>query len=471
MGSSGKYSYFRSKVVVKISLLMVVIILSLTACTETPEQLLTVDALEHTVYMAYDPAHGANPYLTDAQVTHQLSGLLYTKLFELTDEFSITPELALTAVPLQENILYSVHIKGGNLFSDGSEITANDVVASILAAKNSGYYSERLSNIKSVVVNEEGVVDITLISPDAFFLTLLTMPILKANDLSNSTPLSSGDYILEDGKLILRGGDNRAIQSIELVRLSEQQALADALNMGKITLLDTTHLIEFVPNTSLQKATYPTTEMLFIGFAPQGILSSERRSIAALAPRESIVDNVYSSTAVASSYIINPSYELNMPTIPQSVGYLAQEYTILYNANISERVSTVALLESAFALHGVKLTAIAAQGEYQFNEMLLNGDHDLYLAEILLPQNLDFSYFFDEQSKGFVNYTSNELINAYNDMKATGVTEEFCNAFLQNSPVVPLLFKEGTIYHPDWITGLSPTNSNPYYRFFEVDYD
>ncbi len=150
---------------------------------------------------------------------------------------------------------------------------------------------------------------------------------------------------------------------------------------------------------------------------------------------------------------------------------MASEYTLLYNAHIAERLATVAVLESAFASYGIKLIAIAAQGELHFNELLLRGEYDLYLADILLQQNMDFSYFFDEQSAGYIAYSSQQLIAAYSDMKSTGNHEAFSNAFIEDQPIVPILFKEGTVYYQDWLNGLSPNNSNPYYRFFEVDYD
>ncbi len=454
------------------SILMIVIVMLFSACSEVAPQIFSVSEETQDVVVAYDPSEGTNPYLTDALVTHQLGSLLYSSLFILDESLSITPLLASGITAADENTVFSISLNNGFTFEDSSPITAQDVAASLIAAKESSYYSQRLQNIDTVSVIDN-IITIQLFTPDAYFPKLLTMPILKGSEVNLKTPSSSGDYRLLSNSLVARGeSDNIVLDEINLIHLSQPRALSDGLNMGMISVLDTTFLSDFVPNSDLSKSLYPTTSMLFIGFAADVFTASERVFISSIIDRKAIVDNVFAGDGFESIGIINPAYSFCEQEILQlSEDLDSDEYTLLYNGKVANRDAVVSQLETAFATSGVKLKTIRASSDEHFNELMLLSEYDIYLAEILLPENLDFSFFINNESLGNTEYFSPLLIDTYHVMKRTGVTDDFCNLFAEQQPIAPIMFKAGTVYYSRELTNLTPQNSSPYYRFNEVVYD
>ncbi len=460
---------FRSKWWIKI-LPAIALVLSFSACNDVVPQVLSAEAEQHPIVVAYDASQGTNPYLSDSQVTHQLSSLLFTRLYFLDEKLSPTPQLASSISSYDGNSVYKLSIVE-DTFEDGTPITLQDVEASIIAAMGSSRYIERLKNI-DVVVIEEDALRITLHEPDAFFPLLLTMPILHASDTSADFPIASGDYGMTGSRLYLRDEANDSdVREIQLVDLSLPGTLTDALNAGTVSLADTTFLPDFVPMSNLGYSVYPTTSMLFIGFSDVGFTTSERRAVSSLIPRTDIIHDIFFNVGFESIGIISPAYDFCDDVELTSSGRVEQEYTLLYNAQTAARDSVVALMTSAFAKEGVTLKTVSADSVEQFDELLLLGEYDLYLGEILLPENLDFSYFFNESSPGYIDNLSQRLSDAYIDMKSTGNTYEFCEVFVEEQPIAPIIFRGGTLYHAEWLTGLTPRNENPYFNFFEVVYD
>ncbi len=447
------------------------IVLLFSACSEVTPQVFIQNAQTQPIVIAYDPSEGLNPYLTDALVTHQMGSLLYCSLFVLDDSLSPAPLLASSATATSDNTSYAITINSGFTFADSSQVTTQDVAASITAAQGSNFYSLKLQNIDTVSVSDSSVT-IALFEPDAFFLNLLTMPILKASEVSAKNPSASGDYHLVDNTLISRKDSvDIAFAEIEVVDVSQPSALTDSLNLGIISILDTTFLPDFVPNSQLAKSLYPTTSMLFIGFASEAYTANERVFVSSAIDRSAIVENVFGGVGVESMGIINPAYSFCEQESVHPISSEKTEYSLLYNNEIAGREAVISQLEMAFAKKGLTLTAISAPGTELFNELLLQGEYDLYLAEIMIPENLDFSYFFNESSPGYTEYFSQDLKNAYMGMKSTGNIAEFCSLFSKEQPIAPIMFREGTVYHRNDLTKLTPQNSKPYYHFNEVNYD
>ncbi len=452
----------------RFALLAVVILVFLAGCSEETLQLLQPNVEERpNITIAYDPGQGTNPYLTSSLITHQLSGLLYTGLVVNDSEKKSQNLLAHMITADEQNIIYTVRLRNDMTFEDGSEITVQDVASSLTAAKNSEYYGTLLQNMLSVVAVGDEVV-IELETADAFFYRLLTMPILKSSEVGQKNPMSSGEYRREADTLILRDEASESVtQTIELVDMTESQSVAEGLNIGRISVLDTTYLSSFLPYSDLSLVSYPTDNLLFLGFNPDSQLFSEplqRRAIASIVPRDEIVADVYDENAFGTLCPLHPVSGYCDCTVDYTP--LDQnEVTILFNRESAGRTAVTNEIKIAFAEYGISVNELIAEDHEQFEELFEQGDYDIYLAKVLLPPNLDFSFFLDEE------VISQHLMLEYQNMKSTGETERFCDAFSFEMPVVPILFEPGTLYHVDWISGLSPRDNNPYFNISEVIYD
>ena len=76
-------------------------------------------------------------------------------------------------------------------------MTIEDVRASIDAAKNSKYYSGRFTHLIKTEINEDGSISFYLRTAMEDFLTLLDIPVVKAEQVEAEHPLGTGPYIFE----------------------------------------------------------------------------------------------------------------------------------------------------------------------------------------------------------------------------------------------------------------------------------
>ncbi len=452
---------------VAFALSAVVLLTLLSSCTEEPLQLITPPQEEHVpLSLPYDPAQGTNPYLTNSLVTHHLAGLLYTTLVTIDGELGANNLLAKAITADEDKLGYSIVINDDFTFEDGSAITANDVAASLSAARDSEYYGLMLQNIDSVLTDETGV-HINLVEPDSFFYRLLTMPIIKSGEGADKNPSSSGIYRREGDALLLRNEEQEHHARIELVDLSSSTALADGINLGRISSLDVTYLPGFVPHTELLQVGYSNLNLLFLGFSPDSEFfstSTSRRSLSAIIPRDEMIEDSYDGNAVATHCLFHPKLEMCDCTVPTGEPEI-DSIKILYNGDVANRHTLINDIETEFAKYGITIKGVSADDEEHFAELIEQGEYDVYLAEVLLPQNLDFSYFIDEE------VSSERLYSAYIEMKSSGESQDFCSIFSYDMPIVPILYEDGALYHADYLSGLTSHNSNPYHNILKVVYD
>ncbi len=471
-----RYMAVRPKVMGSIILSAVVILVLFCSCSglplatsqqiETQQPRYQENETPDEITLAYDPSQGSNPYLTNSLVVHQLAGLLYTSLVEIDEDLNTRNLLADMISSNEENTVFTVLIKNGRTFEDGAEVTAQDVAASLIAAQNSDAYVATMQNVDSIILLDNEI-QIELLTPDAFFFSLLTMPILKSDEVGAKNPMSSGEYRREADRLILRDTSSGLEPvTISLADMAGASAVTQGLNAGRISVLDTTHISGFVPYENLSVASYPTTNLLFIGFNDQSEIfgsSKQRQAVSHMMPRTDIAKKVFFENADVTHCLVHPLYGLCDCTIADTTAEF-DSVTILYNGAIATRHSVIAQLESAFAGFGIAVNELVADDSEHFNELLSQGEYDLYLAEVLLPDNLDFSFFIDEDS------STQRLVAGYSDMKSSRDTDMFCNAFSAEMPIVPILFERGTVYYDDQLYGFLPKNSDPYFGLSEVEF-
>ena len=85
-------------------------------------------AVEFT--LAYYPKEGFNPYLCTSFNNRMLFSLLYQSLFVMNSSYEVEPQLC-SAVTVSEDLsVYTIELEPA-VFSDGTPLTAEDVVASL----------------------------------------------------------------------------------------------------------------------------------------------------------------------------------------------------------------------------------------------------------------------------------------------------------------------------------------------------
>lgn len=142
------------------------------------------------------PAHGGtltegivgsprfvNPLLALSDADRDMTALVYAGLMGRDGSGALVPVLAQSYTVSEDGRTYTFTLRPGITFSDGTAVTADDVVFTIERAKDPGLKSPEFANWAGVTVTAPAsdVVEFTLQSPYAPFLANTTIGILPAH--------------------------------------------------------------------------------------------------------------------------------------------------------------------------------------------------------------------------------------------------------------------------------------------------
>lgn len=134
-----------------------------------------------------------NPlYAVNRDVDSDLSRLIYSSLFKYNQDGILVNDLV-ASYTVNDNREYLIAIKDGAYWHNGDKVSVDDVIFTIEAIKNSEYRSPLRANFSGVEVEkiDDLNLKITLASPYAPFLEVLTFGILPKNIWSNVNPGSA----------------------------------------------------------------------------------------------------------------------------------------------------------------------------------------------------------------------------------------------------------------------------------------
>lgn len=184
-------------------------------------------AASHGFGLAWTPVSRLDPFTERDTLNVHLLGLLYEGLFAVDSAFEPQPQLC-ESMETENNRRFILRLRDGTLFSDGSPLTAEDVVWSFTQARaSSSAYARRLSVVSSVRAQTDGSVSVELHAARARFAALLGFPIVKKDSAADPAPVGTGPYVLS------RDGEGETILSPNVHRKG-----ADTLSPSRIALLD-----------------------------------------------------------------------------------------------------------------------------------------------------------------------------------------------------------------------------------------
>ena len=117
-----------------------------------------------------------------------LGALLYEGLFVLDESFAPQNVLCSRYEHNDDCTSYTFYLRDGVSFSDGSSLTASDVLATLRRAQESERYSARFANVASMRASN-GALIVNLTRADSAFPALFDIPIVKSGSEKNTVPL------------------------------------------------------------------------------------------------------------------------------------------------------------------------------------------------------------------------------------------------------------------------------------------
>lgn len=432
---------------------------------------------ERLLKLPYAKADSLNPYKAESMINIQLSTLLYDCLFRPDAKYNAVPVMA--ADYTAEGLNLTVKLKTGIVFTDGTSLTADDVVYSFKQAQTAPTYSARLLNFTAVKMLDALSVVFTLRSPEPYALNCLTFPIMKNGDTAD-IPAGSGRYTLteESGKTTLAanaarlGGFSPQIKSIALVAISDSDTLNYALQIGNIDFAFTDLSSGSYRRINASSIGVGLNNLVFLGFnsASANLQHADvRQAISLLIDRKTVATTAFQGHARAAFTPFNPDFAgitgydfvpdtINAVQLLEQAGFTkfkdngirysgyntTLDFNLLVNADNAFKVEAAKQIVQELMEAGIKVTVTSLDFN-AYSAAVQSRKFDLYLGELMLTPDMSLNPLL--APGGSVSYginTAGESGAAYRLYKdGTIDLKGFIDVFSVDMPFVPLCYRNG----------------------------
>ena len=493
-----------------------VLVLLLTGCTgetiqtpETPEPdpppSASVQPEQMDFTLPYYPSVSLHPITGSSRANLVVASLVYQGLFELDNTFTPHGVLCSTSTVSEDGLTWTFTLTDA-VFSDGTRVTAADVVSSLELARSSELYAGRLAEVQRIEATGEKSLTITLTRPNGALSALLDIPVIRDGG-DGSMPLGTGPYafVEDSGPLRLARQDSAPDTAPEEIVLSPIEGADDliyAFDAGDISLVvnDLTGSNALGYSSGYEEFSYPTTTMLYVGFqAKTGPCRDAlvRQAISRSFDRDSVTVSLLAGHGAATCLPFSPRSSLYSAAHEHSgeydsaaaaellthAGYTAGEDGRLYKSRATLSLTFIVNTDNSF-----KLT-IAEYLAGQLNDLgvsvelkklawddylaaLEAGNFDLYLGEVTLTADFDLAPLLGQNGAlNYGGYASAETDALLTQLRAAQGSDRpraaaaLLDQFQADAPLAPLCFKNHSVLTL-WgaVSGLEPTRQNPFYH-------
>ena len=369
----------------------------------------------------YYPERSMHPYESTDYTNRALFSLIYQSLFVSDRNYQVEPLLCSKYTVSDDMKTYTFYVENAT-FSDGKTLTAQDVLASLQAAKESDYYKGRFAYVSDMHLSEDGGVVIQLDYPYENLPLLLDIPILEEGQLWDAAPLGTGPYVLEkqdDSSRLRRRTDwwcdpEMAVTAdeIPLITAESPTQIRDNFQFSGLNLVcadpGSDRYSDYRCDYELWDC--ETGEFLYLSCSEASKVFSKpevRTALTYAIDRDKIVDTFYRGFARSASLPASPLSPYYSQTLAAQYGYNPQafadavtaaglqdtEITLLVNKEDSMRLRVARSISKMLEAGGLKVTLKEMSGE-DYTYTLKSKNFDLFLGQTKLSPNMDLSPFF-----------------------------------------------------------------------------
>jgi peptide/nickel transport system substrate-binding protein len=257
--------------------------------------------------------------------------LVYNGLVLVDGKGVVQPDLATAWTMSADRKTYDFTLRPGGKFSDGSPVTADDVVFSFQRLLSDGlpYAKARFANVGAVTKVDDMHVRFALTKPDAGFLLNLGGPFLIGSGILSKNWLASHNAKTDvmgagpfkvvsyspNSELILQRNDNYwntaaapKYQRLDIKYMPDQSAQVAALQSGQVDLVfpSAENTLQLAKNSQVKVVSVPgtTTVRLNINSGRKPFDNPDvRRAISLALDRQEIVQGAFLGQAVPSAQL------------------------------------------------------------------------------------------------------------------------------------------------------------------------
>ncbi len=473
----------------------------------------TASAVESAAYeltLPYSAKDVLNPYTAKTKQNQELAHLLFDPLVKASDTFEPVYYLAKRITQNGKTLTVELNTAA---FTDGSPLTASDVLYSIRQAQAEGScYRSKLSNIASAGIGENGQIVLQLAHDDPSYAVNLDFPIIKADtaDLRNGNflpipPVGCGRYTLQTenntaslqaNPRYYRGTVER--QSISLVNCPDNDSLQHYLSIEAVNLIYSDLSDGVIPKLAGASTKTPSSSLVYLGVNGQaGPMTSPqlRQAVSFALDRRQICESAFFGYAEPATSLFHPRWsalgglssmdpdaneqlavayleELGYNTLDED-GYRVRAdgkgltLRLLYNSENTARAAMANQAVIQLKRCGIRVEPEGVSFE-EYGRRLQNGSFDLYLGEVRLANSMDVYPLF--HTPGVV-YGLPEESSAAAAFAAyySGETDLLgaVSAFVSEMPFLPLCYRNGVIVSAGGVAPSLPYSTSDLYNGIE----
>lgn len=397
----------------------------------------------------------------------------------------------------------TIQLRDDVTFSDGTSLSAEDVVYSLEQAKGKGsIYRERLSDVTSITASGSTTVVIEINAADAAFDSLLDIPIISRSGGSN--PIGTGPYVLntKKGKAVSMTRNTNWWQegtlpadTITLYAADDSDMMIFGFGSGSISMVNTdltgTNALSYTGDYNV--VDYPTTSMLYVGCnTHSGPCQNQsfRQALYYVFDRDTLATKMLSGHAEPTVLPVSPKSKLYDEKLAET--YAWSEETAkkkladghYYNQTLKLLVNKESAFKTAFAEEmkkeleaiGIKVQVEALAWD-EFADALDERSFDLYLGEVKLKSNFDLTAVIG--SNGNLNYGGyqdkdlEKLLTKFqtaDKASRAAAAKNLYKAVADAAATIPLCFKNHSVLtHWSANASIAPTQQNLFYHIAEWD--
>ena len=383
------------------------------------------------ITLLYSAADSFNPYTLKTDINRQIVKLLYEPLVKLNNNFEVVNSLASSVVMDKKEC--RVTLKSVR-FSDGTLLTSEDVIYSYNLARNSATsYAKKLYEVESVESEGNTVVVFNVTKCDPYFPAVLDFPIIKkgSDTLTDSDsvglpPIGCGKYRLNDENNGMVANDyyfekTKSITDIKLINAPDNEAVAHYTEIGAADIYFTEISDGNITRMSGNRQEINLNNLVYLGINQNHSPLGEermRQAISSALDRVKLCETAYYNNALPATGFFHPAWretdsvqniqidaktEITIENL-EEIGYnklnseglrvnskgVPLKFTLLVNSENRIRVLAANTIARQLKSAGIGITVV--EKEYaEYLSCLQKGNFQLYLGEIKITDNMDFS--------------------------------------------------------------------------------
>lgn len=445
--------------------------------------------------LIYYPGKTMNPLNSTDFTNRALLSLIYQGLFATDRNYTVHPILCRNYRVSQDMKTYTFYLENAT-FSDGTMLTAGDVIATLEAARTSPYYSGRFQHIKTITLGEDNSVVVNLNTPMENLPILLDIPILKASELALTHPLGTGPYYLDvaGGTALLHRRNNWwcsaafavTAPAISLMEAVDNPQIRDSFEFSSLDLVcadpgsdryadyrcdfelwDSENGIFLYLLCNMESAIFSNEKVraaLTTAIDRDALVEAEYRGFARSASLPASPNSPYYSQVLAAKYAYDGTGE-TLKNAVESAKMVDAPLVLLVNKGDSLRVRQAQAIAEMLTAAGFKVT-VNQCSESSYLKNLKNREYDLCLAQTKLSPNMDLSPFFS--SSGSLSYgkISDAAIYALcrEALANRGNYYTLHQTVMNDGRLCPILFRSYAVYATrGLLTELTPSRDNIFF--------